>query len=258
MALLEVKSIQHSFGGLKAVDNVDFDVAQGRIKAVIGPNGAGKTTLFNIISGVISPDSGNITFNDRPISGLKPWQIAGHGISRTFQHLSLFPHMTVLENVMVGRHKLSRAGILASTLRLPSQLREERDIAAAALRELEFVGLADLAEVAVSDLSFGKRRMVELARALATEAELVLLDEPASGLNTGETAELAKLIMRIRDRGVTVLLVEHDMSLVMDISDEILVLNFGKPIAEGDPATVRNNPDVISVYLGGAFSDVAD
>lgn len=258
MNLLEVKDLEHSFGGLKAIDRVGFSLPNNRIKAIIGPNGAGKTTLFNIISGAIRPDNGNIRFQGEPITGLKPWQIARHGISRTFQHLSLFPEMSVWENVMVGRHKETQSGILASTLKTPKQKREEIDVRKKAIEELEFVGLADLRDRSVSELAFGKRRMVELARALATDAKLLLLDEPASGLNTGETAELAGLIAKIRARGITTLLVEHDMTLVMDISDEILVLDFGKPIAEGDPVAVRNDPKVISVYLGGAFSDVTD
>ncbi len=258
MALLELNQIYRAFGGVVAVNEVDCLVKSGQIKAVIGPNGAGKTTLFNIISGVLRPDRGTILFEKRPIAGLKPWQIAHRGISRTFQHLSLFPHMSVLENVMVGRHHQTSSGIISSIFRFPGQRREEIEIRDFSMKELEFTDLADLAGVQVGDLSFGQRRMVELARALATEPRLLLLDEPASGLNTRETVDFAKLICRIRERGVTVLLVEHDMSLVMDISDEILVLNFGKPIAEGDPSAVRNDPDVISVYLGGAFSDVTD
>lgn len=257
MPLLEVRDLHHRFGGLLALDQVTFGVTQGRIQAVIGPNGAGKTTLFNIISGVIKPTAGIVRFDGRPVTGLKPYQIARHGVSRTFQNLSLFDHMTVLENVMVGRHVRTRCGMLAAAMCLPPQRREERAIRESALAQLEFVGLAGEADVPVSALSFGQRRMVELARGLATEPRLFMLDEPASGLNTKETDDLAGLISRIRERGVTVLLVEHDMSLVMDISDDILVLNFGKPIAEGEPAAVRNNPDVVSVYLGGMFADAA-
>jgi len=257
MALLEVNGLRHCFGGLVALDKVSFNVTEGQIKAVIGPNGAGKTTLFNIISGIMRLEKGTILFDGHPLAGHKPHRIADRGISRTFQNLSLFAHMTVLENAMVGRHGRSRSGIAACALRLPRQRREEREIRESALTFLDFCGLAHAADVEVESLSFGQRRMVELARALATEPRLVLLDEPASGLNTKETDDLARLISRIRDSGVTVLLVEHDMSLVMDVSDDILVLDFGVPIAEGAPSEIRNNPQVIAVYLGGEFDGVA-
>ena len=257
MPLLEIRDIRHCFGGLVALDAVTFEVVQGRIKALIGPNGAGKTTLFNIISGLYHPQRGRILFDQTVITGLKPHRIARLGVARTFQNPSLFPHMSVIENVMVGKHCRAARGIAASALRLPSQRREEAAIRTAAMEKLEYVGIARLADRDVDDLSFGQRRMVELARALALEPRLLLLDEPASGLNTRETEDLSGLIRKIRDSGVTVLLVEHDMSLVMDISDEILVLNFGVPIAEGEPAVVRNDPDVIQVYLGGEFESVA-
>ncbi len=252
-ALLEVAGVRRRFGGLQALDRVSFSVVPGQIKAIIGPNGAGKTTLFNIISGIIAPDAGDIRFAGIPIAGLPPSRVAALGVSRTFQTPSLFSHMSVLDNVMVGRHARTRQGFLASALRLPAQRREEHAIRESALRHLTDVGLADLADRPVGSLAFGQRRMVELARALATEPRLLLLDEPASGLNTRESDDLATLIRRIRDRGVTVLLVEHDMSLVMDISDSILVLHFGTPIAEGPPAAVRNDERVVSVYLGGDF-----
>jgi branched-chain amino acid transport system ATP-binding protein len=255
--LLEVENIRRSFGGLVAVDGVSFEVAAGRIKAIIGPNGAGKTTVFNILSGLLAPDAGRVRFGDTQVTGLKPYQIARLGMSRTFQNLSLFPHMTVIENVMVGRHCRTRQGIVAAAFRPPSQRREEREIRESAMAGLEDVGMAGAADRPVGDLSFGQRRMVELARALATGPRLLLLDEPASGLNTKETDDLAKRIVRIRESGVTILLVEHDMSLVMDISEEILVLNFGVPIAEGAPAAIRNNPRVIEVYLGGEFNGAA-
>ena len=251
MALLEVSNIRQCFGGLVALDKVSFQVARGQIHAVIGPNGAGKSTLFNLISGVFPPTAGSIVFNGSPITGLKPYQIACLGISRTFQNPSLFLRMTVLENVMVGRHCRTRSGFVASSLRLPGQRREEKALAESAKEQLKRVGLEGRADVPVGSLSFGQRRMVELARALATEPQLLLLDEPASGLNTRETEELAALIARIRDGGVTILLVEHDMSLVMDISETILVLHYGTPIAEGPPAVVRNDPNVVAVYLGG-------
>ena len=257
MALLEVENIRRSFGGLVAVDKVSFKVLPGQIKAVIGPYGAGKTTLFNIISGLLKPDLGQVTFKQRPISGFKPYQIARAGISRTFQNPSLFLQMNVLENVMVGRHSRTHCEFAGCCLRWPGQLKEERSIRQTALARLDYVGLAHLADVPAGALAFGQRRMVELARALATEPELLLLDEPASGLNTREKVDLGKLIRRIRDGGATVLLVEHDMSLVMDLSDDILVLNYGVPIAEGPPTVIQNDQKVVSVYLGGEIEHAA-
>lgn len=256
--LLEVIDIKHSFGGLTALDKVAFSLHPGRIKAVIGPNGAGKTTLFNITTGMISADEGQIIFDGKRIDNLKPHQIAQVGIARTFQNLSLFYSMSVLENVMLGRHTKLKPGIIAEALNLPMKTRRERVTADEAMRRLEFCNIADEAGNQASALPFGKRRMLELARALALEPKLLLLDEPASGLNTGETDALAKLIAKIRDSGVTILLVEHDMSLVMDISDDILVLNFGIPVAEGTPAAIRNNREVIDIYLGGDFASAQD
>lgn len=253
MALLDVNNLRRSFGGLVAVDRVSFQVTAGQIKGLIGPNGAGKTTLFNIISGLLKPETGTVAFKGRAITGFKPFQIARAGISRTFQNPSLFLRMSVLENVMVGRHSRSRWGFAGCCVRFPGQPAEERAIRQAAVDHLDFVGLAGLADFPAGGLAFGQRRMVELARALATEPELLLLDEPASGLNTREKADLGQVIRRIRDRGVTILLVEHDMALVMDLSDDILVLHNGTPIAEGPPARIQNDPTVISVYLGGEF-----
>jgi branched-chain amino acid transport system ATP-binding protein len=257
MALLEVDNVRRSFGGLVAVDKASFNVAEGQIKALIGPNGAGKTTLFNIVSGLLATETGQIRFKDRRVNGLRPYQIARAGIARTFQNPSLFLQMSVIENVMVGQHVRSRAGFLACCLRLPGQQREERAIREAAMSRLDFVGLAPLAEASAGSLTFGQRRMVELARALATDPALVLLDEPASGLNNTETADLGALIQKMRGAGVTVLLVEHDMSLVMDISDDIVVLHNGTPIAQGPPSAIQNDPRVVAVYLGDDAQHVA-
>jgi branched-chain amino acid transport system ATP-binding protein len=256
--LLEVRSVSRAFGGVTALRGVSFAVHPGQIKAVIGPNGAGKTTLFNVVSGLLSADSGDVCYRGESILGLRPYQIARRGLSRTFQNLSLFGNMTVGENVMVGRHCRLRAGILSAVLRTPLHRREERAVRIAAAEKLDLVGLAGKESTAIATLSFGQRRLVELARALATEPDLLLLDEPASGLNTKETADLGQVIRRIRDQGVTILLVEHDMSLVMEVSDSILVLNYGEPIAEGTPAAVRGNAQVVAIYLGGDFGSAAD
>ncbi len=249
--LLEVENVRRSFGGLVAVDGVSFRVVPGQIKGLIGPNGAGKTTLFNLVCGLLRPDAGRIAFQGRPIEGWKPYRIARAGISRTFQNPSLFLQMNVLENVMVGRHSRARRGFLGCALRLPGQAAEERAIRQAAMQQLEVVGLAHLAMFPAGSLPFGQRRLVELARALATEPRMLLLDEPASGLNTKEKEDLADLIRQIRDRGITLLLVEHDMSLVMRLADEIVVLHHGARIAEGPPQVIQNDPTVINVYLGG-------
>jgi len=257
MALLEVDNVRHSFGGLVAIDRGSFEVAPGQIKSVIGPNGAGKTTLFNIVCGLLRPDSGNIRFGDRAITGFKPYQIARAGVSRTFQNPSLFLQMNVLENVMVGRHCRTRWEFLGCGVRWPGQPKEEAAIREAAQAQLEYVGLAHLAECPAGALAFGERRMVELARALATEPQLLLLDEPGSGLNTREKADLGRMIRRVRERGVTILLVEHDMTLVMDLSDAILVLHNGARIAEGTPSEIQNDANVVRVYLGGEMNHAA-
>jgi branched-chain amino acid transport system ATP-binding protein len=250
VALLEIQKLNRRFGGLKAVNNVSFNVEQGMIKAVIGPNGAGKTTLFNLIAGNLPANSGKIYFNHTQINGRKPYQIAKLGISRTYQNIKLFHGMTALENVMLGRHIRSRAGFMAGMLNLPSTWGEEKQIREKALEYLDLLGVAGCADIEISNLSFGQQRGVEFARALATEPNLLLLDEPAAGLNIYETAEIGRLISKIRQNGITVLLVEHDMSLVMDISDEIVVLSFGEKIAEDQPHNIQQNEEVIRIYLG--------
>ena len=250
MALLEVSRLHKKFGGLQAVNDVSFSVDRGAIKAVIGPNGAGKTTLFNLITGALPATSGRVRYHGNDIQGRKPCQIAACGIARTFQNIKLFHGMTALENVMVGRHLRSQAGFLASMTKMPWAGREEKQIRNKALELLELLEIADYADVDAASLAFGQQRAVEFARALAMEPTLLLLDEPAAGLNMHETAEVGQLIARIRELGVTVLLVEHDMSLVMDISDEIVVLCFGEKIAEDVPTAIQNHPEVIKVYLG--------
>ncbi len=248
--LLETVDLNRYFGGLHAVQDVSFTARAGDIKAIIGPNGAGKTTLFNLIAGSFPPHSGTVLFKGKDITNLKPHAIAKRGLLRTFQTTKLFPHMTVVENVMVGRHTQSKAGFVAGMLNLPFTWREERTIQEKAVEILDLLKLIEWKDELAGNLPFGRQRMVEFARAIATEAELLLLDEPAAGLNIHETAELSELLRSIRDLGKTLLIVEHDMSLVMDISDEILVLDHGMKIAEGDPETIRKSPEVIKVYLG--------
>jgi branched-chain amino acid transport system ATP-binding protein len=248
--LLAVRGISKRFGGVQAVDGVSFDVPRGAIKAIIGPNGAGKTTLFNVISGFLPPDSGSILFDGTEVRGLKPHQIAGRGMTRTFQHTRLFPKMSVLENIMVGGHIHSRGEFLAGLLNLPYTWKEERKIREKSGEIMALLGISGLAEAEATSLPYGQQRIVELGRALACHPCILLLDEPAAGLNMSETAEMGKLIVKIRDMGITVLLVEHDMSIVMDISDEIVVLSSGQKIAEDTPLAIQKNGEVIRVYLG--------
>ncbi len=250
MAVLEVRGISRAFGGLKAVDDVSFEVASGEIKAVIGPNGAGKTTLFNLIAGALAPDSGEAYAGGLPIHGLEPYRIARHGIARTFQNIKLFPRMTVLESVMVGAHLSGSSGVFATMLRLPASRREEKALRERSMQVLEFTGIAHLAHEDAVSLAFGRQRVVEIARALAAGPALLLLDEPAAGLNIHETNEISEMIMKIRGGGTTVLVIEHDMSLVMNISDSIVVLSSGKKIAEGGPRDIQRNEEVVRVYLG--------
>jgi branched-chain amino acid transport system ATP-binding protein len=250
MNLLEVQALHHWFGGLHVINDVSFACRPGIVKGIIGPNGAGKTTLFNLVAGAFAPYSGRITFDGRSVSGLAPHRIAARGVSRTFQATRLFPRMTVLENVMVGMHARARHGFFAGLAGPMVTAREEARVRGACMGVLDTLGIADLAGRDARALPFGRQRVVELARALAAQPRLLLLDEPASGLNPRETEEMAQLIASIRQRGTTVLVVEHDMSLVMGICDEVLVLSFGSMIAEGTPREIQANAEVVSVYLG--------
>lgn len=248
--MLELDGITQIFGGVRALENVSFSIREGDITGVIGPNGAGKTTLFNIATGIYTQTAGRIIYRGNDVSGLPPERLARLGMVRTFQNVELFGSMTVLENVMVGMHTRSSCGLLACSLKMPWAIKEEKLIHAGAVKWLDFVGISDLAEVVAGNLAFGKGRLLEIARALAVEPSIILMDEPAAGLNNQETLALAALIRKIRDIGVTVVLVEHDMELVMDICDRIIVLNLGKKLAEGTAREIQENPEVISAYLG--------
>ena len=258
MSFLEVNNITMQFGGLTAVSGASFHVDKGEIVSLIGPNGAGKTTVFNMLTGVYRITSGEMTFEGQDLTTMTPQQIVKAGISRTFQNLRLFPKMRVVENVLVGTHIHTNYNFFDSLFRTPRYRKEEAEKEAKAVRILKSIGLESMIHSFADSLPYGEQRKVEIARAIATDAKLILLDEPAAGMNPAESAELLRFIRELKDKGYTILLIEHDMSVVMNISDRIYVLDHGKMIAEGLPEEIANNPRVIEAYLGGTEDDAED
>ena len=251
--MLRLEQATIKFGGLVAVNEVTVEVPQGSIFGLIGPNGAGKTTLFNMISGVYTPTSGKVYFNNKEIQGLPPYKVNELGISRTYQNINLFKNMTALENVMVGCHTRTQSGLTASLLRTRKQRTEERAVVEKCMEILDFMNLSEKAGYNASNLSYGEQRRLEISRALASDPKLLLLDEPAAGMNGREKEELTEIIRKICSKGITVLLVEHDMKLVMGVTHMICVLNYGRKIAFGDAQHIQNNEEVIAAYLGGGL-----
>jgi branched-chain amino acid transport system ATP-binding protein len=248
--VLEVKKISKNFGGIQALTDVSFSIEQGEVLGLIGPNGAGKTTMFNMITAMFPPSSGEIVFMGQSLSGLKPHEITKRGICRTFQNIRLFSELTVRENVMVGNHCRLTTGVLQSVFRTKYQKQEEENVLKSSDEILEIVGLSEYSQTIAKNLSYGQQRRLEIARALASRPTLLLIDEPAAGMNEKETNDLFDLIRKIQALNITILLIEHDMPLVMRICSRIVVLNFGKKIAEGTPSSIQNNKEVIEAYLG--------
>ncbi|SDH64704.1 ABC transporter ATP-binding protein [Roseospirillum parvum] len=254
MTLLKVDDLSKEFGGVHAIEDLSFVIEPGTIHAIIGPNGAGKTTLFNLITGVYTPSAGEVYLDDRPVTGKAPFELARAGMSRTFQNLQVCLNMSALDNVMLGRHMHLKPGFVSGLLRLPGVVRRDREARQMCAGLMDFVGLGNHIHAAADSLPYGALKRLEIARALAAEPRLLLLDEPAAGLNSAETREIDAVIQKVAERGVTVVLVEHDMKLVMGISDHVLVLDYGRKLAEGRPQDIRANPDVIAAYLGTAHA----